>query len=291
MQRKAHAAIRERLPATLIAGHLSSLWMQPTQGLTQLGVIHAADSGNCKTLVQHHKNWDACVAVSQEAYDMVAEKCPSIIQRTTVILNGVDVPTSIPKRRTAPLRVLVAGRIEQSQKRVLDLPPLLAKMKKLDQYEFIIAGEGEELARLQAGIQAEAPEARVQFLGKLNHKELLKSMKQIDVFLLLSAYEGTPMALLESMSRGCIPVSSTGCGGALPLIESVCPEHLFAPADTERAARILDKLATTSETTRQALQRKVYDSLKDSPHTIDVTIQAYIDLITQVRCLATTHRL
>ncbi|WP_309382615.1 glycosyltransferase family 4 protein [Cerasicoccus frondis] len=269
----AHSHIKNALPATLIAGHLGGLWMPNTPGLFQLGVIHAADDGNASSMLKYHAHWDACVAVSQGALDMVYAKCPDLSPRTELILNGVRIPLSIRDRKPGPLRILLAGRIVQQQKRMLDLPEILALLKQEKNVDVTVAGVGSELENLRTQIAQKAPRVRVNFTGKLSQSALLQQMEQMDAMLLLSDYEGTPMALMEAMARGCIPISSRGCGGLLPLLEHWFPEHLFTPGDTHTAAALIDRLAESEN--KSTLHYKAYEAIKSSPHTLAAMVDSY----------------
>jgi glycosyltransferase involved in cell wall biosynthesis len=142
---------------------------------------------------------------------------------------------------------------------------------------FLIAGDGDLRAELEASAATLGPAGRVRFLGWRRDLETIYGAT--DVFLLTSRNEGTPVALIESMAAGCAGVS-TDVGGVSDVLESDAV-GLLAPdgdapalassvaallADPDRRRRIgaagralvvarygLDRLVTDVETMYQEL--------------------------------------
>ena len=91
---------------------------------------------------------------------------------------------------------------------------------------FLIAGDGDLRAELEASAAALGLADRVRFLGWRRDLETIYGAT--DVFLLTSRNEGTPVALIESMAAGCAGVS-TDVGGVSDVLESDAV-GLLAPA-------------------------------------------------------------
>lgn len=278
MNESAQAAIAKELPATLIAGHLDGLWMPRRPGLNQIGVIHAMDEPNLNRFRQYHHLWDACVTVNEQARDAIKDLGLPVTPSPQVIVNGVDIPPSLSSKPAGPLSIIVASRIEQHQKRILDLPAILKGLPADANVSLSIIGDGELLPQLKQQIEALPGRHQVKFRGRLSHQQLLNEMERSHAFLLLSAYEGTPMALMEAMARGCIPISSTGCGGALKMLKTTFPELLFPPGDISSAVRIIARLTQEPEQW-STLHHKAYTAIKDSEHTLAKMANQYDQLI------------
>jgi len=91
---------------------------------------------------------------------------------------------------------------------------------------FLIAGDGERRAGLEARARDAGLAGRVRFLGWRRDLDVLYAAT--DVFLLTSRNEGTPVALIESMAAGCAAVA-TEVGGVADVIAT--PEvGLLAPS-------------------------------------------------------------
>ncbi len=86
---------------------------------------------------------------------------------------------------------------------------------------FLIVGDGELRAALEAHARTLGIEARVRFLGW--RRDLATVYGASDLFLLTSRNEGTPVALIESLAAG-VPAVSTDVGG----VRDVVGENLVA---------------------------------------------------------------
>lgn len=70
------------------------------------------------------------------------------------------------------------------------------------------------------------------FFGWMNKEDYFKKLNQADVFILPSFAEGMPMSIIESMSAGIPPISTT-VGGIPELVNSGKTGILIEPGDTE----------------------------------------------------------
>lgn len=87
---------------------------------------------------------------------------------------------------------------------------LITALKSVPDVKLIVAGDGDDLPRLQA---LAAPIAnRVIFTGRLARETLYHHMQAADYFVLYSGYEGLPHTLLESLRVG-TPVIASDKGG------------------------------------------------------------------------------
>lgn len=121
-----------------------------------------------------------------------------------------------------------------SQKRLDRLIAAFAHVRSPDT-RLIILGEGEDRAKLQALIGSLGLENRVVMPGYVD--DVAAFLARADLFVLTSAYEGFPAAILEAMAANC-PVLSTDCFPAArtllgsvegaSIIHDVAPEELGA---------------------------------------------------------------
>lgn len=87
---------------------------------------------------------------------------------------------------------------------------------RLPDVKFLIVGDGESRAQLEAQANALELAGRVCFLGY--RKDLPRIYADLDVVALSSLNEGLPVSLIEAMSSGCLVVS-TEVGGVPDLIQ------------------------------------------------------------------------
>lgn len=89
------------------------------------------------------------------------------------------------------------------------LPKILCELDAQQiNYQLSLIGDGPDLQALKQKIGPWILQKRVMILGKKNQKAVRKIMAQHDIFLLFSKYEGLPLALLEAMAQGLVPVVS-----------------------------------------------------------------------------------
>jgi glycosyltransferase involved in cell wall biosynthesis len=126
---------------------------------------------------------------------------------TRYIPNGVTVAAGQRHQFDGTLRIIYIGRVTQKQKRVFDLPLILAQLKQhgID-YAMTIAGEGSDLPELERRIQEAGLRHRVTLSGFVRQELVPSLLREHDVFLNASEYEGFSMSLIEALACGCIPV-------------------------------------------------------------------------------------
>ena len=121
------------------------------------------------------------------------------------------------------IRLIFAGKLSE-KKGIISLIKSLSLLKEFvpDNVSFELAlaggyGREEEYAYIQS-LAKEAP-YKVEFLGRLPHKELSKEYQKSDIFVLPSFYEGLPMVVIEAMACG-NRVVVTDLPGVRPWIEA-----------------------------------------------------------------------
>jgi len=182
-------------------------------GVGRIGMIQSHDPGPYQTLRFYQQYIGAVAGVSREIINKL--KYDSVLGKKKVgdVRYGVYVPPSRKKSATfcgqRPLRILYCGRIVEEQKRISLLPSIL---KDLDNaglnYEMTMAGKGSELNKMVDLLQPWTQRKRVHITGGLDQKAVSQTMAKNDIFLLFSDYEGLPLALLEGMANGLVPVVS-----------------------------------------------------------------------------------
>jgi len=132
-------------------------------------------------------------------------------EKTITILNGVDTskflyPHRFEKNANKKFTVGLVARF-RPQKRVDRWIEVAAEVYKLDPaINFLMIGDGPDDNMLRERIRALNMQGKVKLPGMLSNT--VDAFKQMDIFLLTSDFEGLPLALLEAMSTGCVPVIS-----------------------------------------------------------------------------------
>ena len=111
--------------------------------------------------------------------------------------------------------VTTVGRLTAIKQHTLFLEVAERLARESDRFHFLIVGDGELRAALEANAAALGLGARVRFLGWRGDLETIYGAT--DIFVLTSRNEGTPVALIEAMATGVASVS-TDVGGVRDVV-------------------------------------------------------------------------
>jgi glycosyltransferase involved in cell wall biosynthesis len=177
-----------------------------------------------------------------------------------------------PAAADDPFRILWSGRLDQADKRALDLPRILDRLDdRTTAWRLEIAGDGPEREAIQDQISSRRYAERVRFLGHVPHADLLERvLPTADVLLFTSARESSPLTLWEAMAAGVPVVSSRflGCGFERALVDGQnC--MMFDVGDSDGAARRL--IDATDAQAREAIAlagRRLVETAYNRAHSV-----------------------
>ena len=152
-------------------------------------------------------------------------------EKVMVIPNGVNIQKFLiePRALTTPGKIVLGsiGRLTE-QKNFSFLIKALANFKDRS-FECLIAGEGELREKLQEQIEAAGLARKVRLIGL--QKDIPGFLRQLDVFILPSLWEGLGIAALEAGLTG-LPVLASRVDGLKEIIQDQATGWLFDPRDT-----------------------------------------------------------
>ncbi|HMJ73722.1 MAG TPA: glycosyltransferase family 4 protein [Solirubrobacterales bacterium] len=171
---------------------------------------------------------NAVICVSEVLRDRVAEMNPVIGEHTRVIHNSSVRQEDVARRRARKgdkMRLVYTGRLVQYQKRILDFIDLAQALDRTGvPYEITLIGtfsahDGtrDQFERLGAPHIADG---RINLAGRMRREEIMEVLTAQDFFVLLSDFEGLPLALVEAMARGCVPVTAQSPSGIPEIVTS-----------------------------------------------------------------------
>lgn len=174
------------------------------------------DPENSDAMLHLWKQMDAVICVARDGKDHFAERYPELAGKTYLIYNFFDQQTMIEKGKepyTSPGQMpalLSVGRMTSPKQypRFLDV---LARLRD-EGYAFSwhVLGEGAQRSEIEEKIRTLRLEDRV-FLHGLTDNPY-KYMKNCDLFVLPSGWEGFPTVTVEAKVLGC-PVLATDVSG------------------------------------------------------------------------------
>jgi glycosyltransferase involved in cell wall biosynthesis len=187
-------------------------------GVVRMAVVQSDDPAPY-ALMRDFSQWiDVAVGVSPRITDRFQQMPELKRSKIACIPYGIRIPTAArtPRPDGTPIRIIYLGRLIEEQKRVSRLVELAQELERRGlAYEFTIAGTGPEAGGLHQRLET-IP--RVKFLGDVPNQQVPGLLRQQDVMVLLSDYEGLPVSLLEAMGSGVVPVVSDLQSGIRELV-------------------------------------------------------------------------
>lgn len=164
-----------------------------------------------------------------------------------ILNNSVSIPEAPVEQKQGEVNVLFLGVLFQ-RKGVADLLQAVKKLADSKVLEgihvrFQIGGTGPEEERLKDYVADNHLQEYVNFLGWIDGKKKIETLKNSQVFILPSYNEGLPIAILEAISFG-IPVIATNVGSIAEAVLDGENGFLVAPGDIDGYVNALQKLIT-----------------------------------------------
>ena len=274
--------LRDALPAgpgVLVANDLLELAMASAvdTGRAVVQIVHG-DYDYYYDLAQRHESVvDIFAACSAAIAAKLRARLPHRAADVLHLPHGVDIPVARPRpERVGPLRLIFVGRLT-SQKGVFHLPSIDAALRAAGvEVSWTVIGSGPEEQQVRQ--QWRAPQVR--WSGLVPHAEVLAAYADHDVLVFPSRAEGFPLAVLEAMAAGVVPVSSD-LAGVREMVEPGVNGFLSPVDDVAGFAAAIQTLAAD----RTALTRMSRAAAERVAVHFDVRERtaAYHDLFTRYR--------
>ncbi len=203
------------------------------------------------------KKVDVVIAVSDAVASYSHEEFGVPKEKIQTIYNGVEIGKwkKIPTKKIDPRTPVFAtiGRLEEQKGHIFALRAL-AELQSLP-WIYHVYGDGSLLSMLQYTAQALGIANRIVWHG--NQSDMASALKEIDVVVQPSLWEGMSLVVLESMAAGRTVIASTAAGAGI--IEHGRTGFLFETGNTKELVRTFkDVLENPTDVTRIAKQARTY---------------------------------
>ena len=178
---------------------------------------------------------DYVICITPEQPDDFHTLMPDV--PATYVQNGVDLSvfspdTSVAKRK----QVVTVGRLTW-QKGYDDLIKAMAKVIALEpDYRLVIVGDGSLHDKLSAIAQEVGIADKVEFTGMIPQGDVVKILRESELYVMSSVSEGFPKALIEAMSCA-LPIVVTDIGACAPVAKNA--GLVVPPAQPEALAEAI----------------------------------------------------
>ncbi len=198
------------VPNLVVAAYHASHHVKAA-GIPTLGILHSDD--NYYRAIQDEfifgpsqRSVSGIVCVSRHLEEQVRNRNPFEV-KVNRIPYGVAVPDAAVQHKTDRFRVAYVGRLSEEQKQISKLTRALIRVcRRVPNAQAIIYGDGPDRGNVEAILANEGQGVAVRLAGPVPNGQIQSELLQTDVLALLSDYEGLPIALLEAMACGCVPI-------------------------------------------------------------------------------------
>ncbi len=206
------------------------------QGIPTIGILHSDDTfyrGIQDEFVFGRKDLQlsSVVCVSRELEDQVRRRNP-IATEVWRIPYGVPIPDTCVEPTPSRFRIAYVGRLAEEQKRISETTRALIRVcRAIPDAEAVIYGDGPDRGSVEAILATEGQNVAVRMAGNIPNSQIQEELLQFDVITLLSDYEGLPIALMEAMACGCVPVCLAMRSGIPELVQDGVTGVIIADRD------------------------------------------------------------
>jgi glycosyltransferase involved in cell wall biosynthesis len=183
------------------------------------------------------------IAVQKDIYERYKLNC-------VLVYNGINldnVEKKIVIQKNYKFKILQISRLDHTKKgQDLVITALKILKEKYNLYEIFVyfIGEGQSLDYLQKLSNDLDVTSNVRFLGLMNREEIYKKIKDYDLLIQPSLFEGFGLTIVEGLAAG-VPVLVSDIDGPMEIIDFGEYGYFFKTGDAEDLAHMLNSLITS----------------------------------------------
>lgn len=280
--------VKENPPDVFIANitlfaMFAGKWIKEA-GIPVVGVIHSDDPRQ-EYIYQEFisgKNefsFSGIVAVSSLLKEKVQKSNPNNIP-VVAISCGAPIPAKKAFYSKTPFKIIYSGKITDYQKRITEtVIGLCNVVKTLPGVEVDIYGAGSESEKIKNLILEIASDYPIHFKGFVSSDKIQGLFSEAQAFVLLSDFEGQPVALMEAMATGLVPICTNISSGIPELIINEESGLLINDRNSDLIAavkRLLEDPILWKQISNNALNKAIGE------YSIDATTKKWIDFLNEL---------
>ena len=218
---------------------------------------------------------DRIICVSEYDKNM-AIKAGINSQKLLTVHNGmkdISVNLQANPRTCEPVRVAMVARFDRQK----DHSTLIKAFSKVDA-ELILIGDGPSRIKVRQQVEQLNIGHKVKFLGF--RKDVAEILSQVQIYTLISNWEGLPCTIIEAMRAG-LPVIASDVGGVKEIVLDEHTGYVIPRSDVRTLQQKLNYLVA-NEQARICMgitARQKYESRLTFQHMYEKTLTIYQDLV------------
>jgi colanic acid/amylovoran biosynthesis glycosyltransferase len=255
-------------------------------GISTVCVLHNDDEFHLeltKVFAANNKppELDVIVGVSKLIAAMVQDQQPHPSVAVKCIPYGAPLPPAVTTLADdEPLKLVYAGRMVEPQKRISEVARAFCRVAaEVPGTECTLYGSGRELHLALEVLEKQGKDLPVRYGGHLETAAVQPHLLQNHIFVLLSDYEGIPIALMEAMGCGLVPVCLNIRSGMTELIENDVTGYLV----DDRGDAFVEAIRKLQQD--YALWRRLSAAARNrmsSNYSGDVCNRQWLDMLTEL---------
>ena len=198
--------------------------------------------------------WSTPVALSPEVQKSICAFYGMREEKVPVIYNGVDLSHCMPKEGCGAgdvVKIVHVGRFNEQKNHGRLLRAFKLLLQTHPNCRLNLVGDGELMENVKALASELGISEKITFLG--SRSNVYPFLREADIFVLPSDYEGMPMTIIEAMGTG-LPIVATRVGGVPDMIEEGV-SGLLTDCDEAEVAAAMARLVS-DEALRERLGQK-----------------------------------
>jgi glycosyltransferase involved in cell wall biosynthesis len=256
---KQMAAVLGQTNGVLVSNDMYDLIMLTYYNIPKKVVQIVHDAYNVKLAIQFEAVVDAFICHSYFYYETLCQLLHH--RQKDIYYLPYGIPLSGQQRRSRlhnnHLKLLFLGRHDKN-KGVFDLFEINTRLEEKGiQVSWLILGRGPETSALK---EQWSGRENVQFLTPPTNEEVRALASGCDIFTFPTRFEGFPVALVETMSEGCVPLASDLPGGIRELVTDNDTGFKVPPGDVDSFVLYIERLNSDRQLLEQ-LSRNSYNKI------------------------------
>lgn len=215
---------------------LLALTLYPKPNKTVIFLCH--DIEYLQWGIEYQSVIDQFIAHNSHVFDQLRLLLPNRKRRIHLLRFGIPLPLRQKKIVNEKLKIIFLARLHK-RKGVYDLLHVDEHLQESGVHvDWSVLGDGPERERFLSTIR---DKGNFHWQSPATTQECLQECRKGDVFLLPSRLDGTPLALLETMSLGLVPIVYEFCPGIHTIISEDLG-YVIPVGDTKKAADCIMRL-------------------------------------------------